>query len=222
MQRAGVSLEIEDLQRAFVDAQLAGDARAAIVVIERGLAAGHDATVLRRELVRGGQETMGRLWEENRLGVAREHMATSVALVALDHLYWRAPTPHPRGRRVVVSCVEGEQHGFPARLAADTLDLAGYEIRYLGADVPRDALVAMVRDETPDLVALSVTLAAHLPELERTVARLREAVPDVPIVIGGAACASWAGIAARLGVIAAGRTAEDLLATANSLFGEGR
>ncbi|AKF07129.1 B12 binding domain protein [Sandaracinus amylolyticus] len=209
---------LAELRHAFLDAQLAGDARAGVAVIERGLALGYDATTLRRELVRAGQETIGRLWQENRISVAREHMGTSVALVALAHLYWRAPLSAPRHRRVLVSCVPGEQHAFPARLAADTLELEGYDVKFLGADVPRESLAGMVHDMKPDLVVLSVTLAFHLPELERTVSRIRELVPDVPIAIGGGACSDWAPVASRLGVIGAGRSAEELLSMAEATF----
>ncbi|UJR80290.1 cobalamin B12-binding domain-containing protein [Sandaracinus amylolyticus] len=218
MRRAPAAPDLAELRHAFLDAQLAGDARAGVEVIERGLSGGYDATILRRDLVRDGQETIGRLWQENRISVAREHMGTSVALVALAHLYWRAPLAPPRHRRVLVSCVPGEQHAFPARLAADTLELAGYDVKFLGADVPRESLAGMVHDMKPDLVVLSVTLAFHLPELERTVARIRELVPEVPIAVGGGACGDWMPIAAKLGVSGAGRSAEELLAMIEETF----
>jgi methanogenic corrinoid protein MtbC1 len=87
-----------------------------------------------------------------------------------------------------VACVEGELHDFPARLVADALDLAGFDVRYLGASVPTASLLSMLEREQPDLIALSVTMAFNMPALHSAVARIRTALGGkVPIAVGGGA-----------------------------------
>ena len=51
-------------------------------------------------------------------------MATAISQLALAHLYQHAPVVRPHGKKVMVACVEGELHDFPARMVTDALHLA--------------------------------------------------------------------------------------------------
>ncbi|WP_373047792.1 B12-binding domain-containing protein [Vulgatibacter sp.] len=182
-------------------AQLRGDRRgASAVILEEGLAGGFTTADL-QAVVQEAQREIGRLWEENRVSIAQEHMATAISQIVLAHLYDRAERARDRGQKLWVACVEGELHDLPARLAADTADLAGFDVRFLGANVPTDSLVEMVRAERPDVLALSVTLSFNVPALRTAVSRLREAFGDgLPLVIGGNALRWAPTLAAHLGV----------------------
>jgi methanogenic corrinoid protein MtbC1 len=139
--------------------------------------------------------------------------------MALAQLYDEAPHATPNHKKVIVACVEGELHDFPARLVADALDLAGFEVRYLGADVPLHSLLPMLAQEKPDLLALSTTMAFNLPALREMVKQVRAAWPGLPIVIGGAACLDVRGLATELGVAGSGSNATELVALAQQLLG---
>lgn len=176
---------LDALTERFLAAQLKGDRRGALAVMTAGDGAGtHER---RLQVVRDAQREIGRLWEENRISVAQEHRATAIAQLTLAHLYDLAERGTPNGHRVVVACVTGEQHDFPARLVADALDLAGFDVHFLGADVPADDLVTLVTTERPALVALSATMGFNTKALRDAVRRLREAAPGVVIAVGGAA-----------------------------------
>lgn len=179
----------QDLRDRYLQAQLVGDRREAVrLLLDEGIGAGLAADDI-REVVRGAQEQIGDLWQANEISVAQEHMATAISQLVLSHLYERQSAAASNGRSVIVACVEGEQHEFPARLAADALDLAGYEVRYLGADVPTESAVEMVSREEPDAVVLSFTLAAHLEAAVEAVSgarRVGEAFARRPFVaVGG-------------------------------------
>lgn len=89
----------------------------------------------------------------------------------------------------MIACVEGELHDFPARLVADALDLAGYDTRFPGADVPTDSLIKVLDEEEPDLLALPITMPFHATALRRQVAAVRERTSGtLPIAVGGLAC----------------------------------
>jgi methanogenic corrinoid protein MtbC1 len=88
--------------------------------------------------------------------------------------------------REVRACVPDEHHEFPARLLADALEVAGYDVRFLGADVPLDSLRHSIDTERPDVVALSITMQFHLPALRETVIALRAMKKQgMLIAIGG-------------------------------------
>ena len=74
-------------------------------------------------------------------------------------------------------------------MVADAFELAGWDVRYLGPDTPAPPLVQLVRDERPDVVALSAALPDHLRAVRDTVVclhtELGEACPAV--LLGGLA-----------------------------------
>lgn len=194
--------ELAEVRRQYLSAQLSGDRREALrLVLERGIGGGASVFDVQVEVIQAAQQEIGRLWQENEISIAEEHMATAISHTALAHLYDHAPRSKSNGKRVTVACVEGELHDFPARLVADTLDLSGFEVRYLGASVPTDSLLELLRDQPPDLLALSTTMTFNLPALRSVVARARSQTRGtLPILIGGGACAWVSGLERGLAV----------------------
>lgn len=195
-----------DLADRYLAAQLAGDRREALrLVLDEGLAAGIAVPVLELDVIRAAQREVGRLWEENRISVAQEHVATAISQLVLAHLYRDLPRAAARGRSVAVACVEGELHDLGARMVADFLEMDGYDVDFLGANVPSESLVAHVRERRPDLVALSATMAHHLPALQTVLGRLCDTMGgDYPVAVGGGALAAGGAPAAEGRVLRCG------------------
>lgn len=213
-----MSAALDELRRRYLCAQLAGDRREAVrLIIEDGLAVGCDAVELQTNVIQAAQRELGVLWQHNKVSIAQEHMASAISQVALAALFERV-TPQPRvGRSVLISCVEGELHDLPARLAADILGLAGFDIKFLGADVPHDHLVELARAEHFDIVGLSVTMSFHLSAARVAIGKLRAAGID-DILVGGHATTWSQSVLAELGVVIAGGRPEELVAGARALM----
>ena len=210
---------LERLRDRYLRAQLAGDRREAVrLVVEDGL--GHGAAVmdLQTHVIRAAQDELGRLWQQNRVTIAQEHMASAISQLSLAALFEHATPARQLGKALVLACVEGELHDLPARIVADVLELAGFDVRYLGANVPSDDLVELLVADPPDLIGLSVTMSFHVPALRAVVARLRAAV-DRPIFVGGHATRWSHGLAAELGVATAGTVPAEIIASARRLVG---
>ncbi len=203
----------------YLEAQLGGNRREALrLIVEDGLALGLSCQEVHRVIGRAQQE-IGRLWQEDRITVAQEHMATAISQVVLSHVYQYADAPSSNGKKVLVACVEGELHDFPARLVADSLDLAGFELRYLGASVPTEGLLRMIGEERPALLVLSVTMTFNVPKLREAVGRIRGQYPELPIAIGGGACAWNRGLTGELEATISGCDAAELVENARKLLG---
>lgn len=72
-------IDLAELNRRFVAAQLRGDRREALrVVIDEGLAGGATVPELHLRVVQPAQYEIGRLWQENKISVAEEHLATAI------------------------------------------------------------------------------------------------------------------------------------------------
>lgn len=174
---------------------------------------------LHEQVLQGAQREIGRLWQENEVSIAQEHMATAIAGLVLTQLFDRAEHRPRNGKRVLVACVQGELHDFPARLVADALDLAGFTVNYLGADVPLEGLLGIITQHAPDLVALSATMSFNVPSLKREVAAIRERFGrNVPLAAGGGALEWTPTLAQELGVEISTRTAGELVTEVKKLL----
>jgi len=215
------SREAGSLCASYLQAQLGGNRREALrLIMEDGLQRGLTCIDVHK-VIQQAQSEIGRLWQEDRITIAQEHMATAISQVVLSHVYQYAEATPSNGKKVLVACVEGELHDFPSRLVADALDLAGFEVRYLGASVPHASLLAMIDSHAPDLLVLSVTMAFNVPSLREATRRIRERHPNLPVAVGGGACTWQPALASEVGASLAGNDAADLVEKAQLLLGVG-
>jgi methanogenic corrinoid protein MtbC1 len=170
-----------------VEAQLAGDRGGAVALVLDARAAGVSDRDLQLGVIAAAQEEIGRRWERNVVSIAQEHLATAIAQLALARLYAGRGPAAPSGALVLLACVEGEQHDFGPRIAADVLEAEGHDVRFLGANVPTGSLVELARALQPTVICLSATMVHHLPALRHAVAELSGAVPSARLLVGGLA-----------------------------------
>lgn len=197
----------------YLTAQLDGDLRAALGVVDNALAHGHTVRTLQRDVVQAAQREIGRMWQENKLSVVHEHMATAVAQRVLTHLFERAAPAPARHVTILVACVEGELHELPARLVADYLELAGFTVQYLGANVPTEDVSAAVVESCPAAVALSATMAFHAPAMRGAVTAVRQRFPRMPVLTGGQLLEWNPRLAEQLRVLVPGDDPDEIVAS---------
>lgn len=205
------SVQVSDYDR-FLDALVHGDRRAADGVIDRVLDRGDGLHGLYLEVVQPAMREIGRLWQENELTVAEEHLATAITQSAMGRAFERVYRWHEsRNPSLIAACVDDERHQVGLRMLCDLLELEGWDTAYLGASVPIESLVAMVEKRRPNVVALSVTIAPNLPRLRSAIEAIRRTpVAEQPLIIaGGRAIAGDPDLASRLGAdITAGDAGE--------------
>jgi methanogenic corrinoid protein MtbC1 len=132
---------------------------------------------------------VGRLWEGNRISVAEEHMATAITQFVIAQLYQRlSPAANARGR-VVITGVQGELHQVGANMVADVLEEMGWDVRFLGSNMPHSGILNVVNEFQPELVGISATMLFNVPQVRTLVREIRDRFPTDPprIVVGGAA-----------------------------------
>lgn len=186
----------------YLRAVRAGDRRLAFRVIDEAHAGGLDVGCIYLDVFEPVLREVGRLWQENEISVADEHLATAITQAAMVRLYERAyEWEADDGPTLVAACADVERHEVGLRMLCDLLELRGWRTRYLGASVPTESLVAMVRAHPPHAVALSASIAPHLPRLRATIAALRDALGAAtpPILVGGRPFLDDPALAGRIG-----------------------
>lgn len=176
----------EGISRSYGDALRAADGAAAERIALECLQRGMGIEALYGRVIAPAMWRIGSLWEEGAITVADEHLATALTHRVMASVYgasfgWAGSRPG----RILLAAVEGERHALGLRMAADVLELSGYEVNYLGGDVPLDALSSAVASREPDLIGLSSTLPSDGSSLKAAAAHLGDAFTDIPILLGG-------------------------------------
>lgn len=119
------------------------------------------------EVLQKGIAQIGSMWYRNEATVQQEHFATALAMRRLNSLVAAAPTPTRQGR-IVVACPAHEDHVFAPLLLTLMLRYNGWEVVYLGANVPLTRLESMIQTVKPDLLIMTAQqmyTAANLMEV---------------------------------------------------------
>jgi excisionase family DNA binding protein len=167
---------------------IASDEPGAWDIIEAALGSGMEPEAVLLEIIGPTMRSIGELWEQGKLGVADEHRASAIATRLISRLGARfGRRGHKRGT-VIVAAPAGEMHSVPIAMAANLLRWHGFGVVELGADTPGEALAEAALAE-PDLIAVAIGCTAKNSPLaaRRAIALLRQSVPDVPVLLGGAA-----------------------------------
>ncbi len=99
---------------------------------------------------------IGERWHRGELSITREHYATNYVLQRLAAILRTLPNLYD-GPEMWVGCAPGEQHEMGAMLLSIFLRRAGYQVRYLGQDLPMDDLIQEVHLQRPAIVLFSAT-----------------------------------------------------------------
>lgn len=132
----------------------------------------------------GVQHELGRLWQLGEIHVGEEHLASRLVEDILARL--AEPTPATDGRRVLLAATSGDLHDIGLRMVARRFARAGWEVCFLGANVPHADLARALQDLEPDVLALSVTLGLHLRRAAAVISAAHALQPRVPVLVGGA------------------------------------
>lgn len=169
----------------YLDDLIAGRREACRRHVEALLAGGASPRALYTGLFRASLYEVGARWERGEVSVAVEHVATSITEELLALTFPHAARREPVGRKAVVSCSANEFHQLGGRIVADSLEAVGWDVLFVGSGVPDGDLASLVARESPDLVALSVSVRANLPRLDASARAVRAVSPRVPIILGG-------------------------------------
>lgn len=189
---------------------VAGDAGGAWSVIESALAAGSTPARVYTEVISPALVNIGERWAAGELDISVEHRATGIVQRIIGRL---GPQFVRRGRSrgsVVIGAPSGERHGLVVSMLSDLVRAAGWEVSDIGADSPASSFVSAARETRSAAVVVSVTLADSLESCRDTVLAIREAEPDMPVIVGGRGIASRA-VAASVGADHHSAGLDDLL-----------
>jgi DNA-binding transcriptional MerR regulator/methylmalonyl-CoA mutase cobalamin-binding subunit len=160
-------------------------------------------TALRQDLIQPLLERIGEQWRDGSLRIAHEHMASTIvhSFLAAGNA---AQLPEPGSPLLIVTAPVRNRHELGALLAASLGLELGWEVLYLGVDLPAEEIAAAALQRSARAVFLSLiyppadlVVATQIEQLRRLLG------PGVGLLAGGAAAESYAPSLARIGAVIA-------------------
>ncbi|GLS91425.1 hypothetical protein GCM10007916_24940 [Psychromonas marina] len=130
---------------------------------------------------------VGLLWQNGTVSVSIEHLATAITNRVLIGLIMKIPPPEITKQKVLVACVESEQHQIGSWMVATALEADEWDVAFLGADTPRVALMDYIKNESPKAVIISLTMPHSIKNTQQVLKEIQTSYPDIKTVVGGQA-----------------------------------
>lgn len=172
---------IVELREAWIQACLRFDETSAERILSQAFALYSPVTACIEVLQKGISE-IGEKWYNDEASVQQEHFASALAMRRINSLVAAAPPPTKNGR-ILVGCPPHEDHTFAPLFLTLLLRYQGWELLYLGANVPLTRFEATIQSIDPHLIILTAqTLhtAAMLAQVADSIHGL-----NVPLGFGG-------------------------------------
>lgn len=174
---------LESVYLEYLDALLEGDKVTCNRIIDELLQQGISIREIYIDLFQKTMYRIGKLWEENRISIADEHMASQIT----ENLINRIPVRANEGKSysALVSCIDKEFHQIGAKMVAHTFELNGWKTYFLGTNTPTKEIVKFVTEKNPDVVALSFGFYMNFLRFFEVINQIRKSSPEVVIFVGG-------------------------------------
>lgn len=144
---------------------------------------------------------VGDLWHQGTLRPIHEHMASSVVRSFLGGMQ-DACHPEISAPHLVVTTPARQRHELGALLAAATAAGEGWQVTYLGPDLPPEEIAAAALQKGARAVALSITYPPDDPTLTEDLRRLRRLLgARTALIVGGRACPAYDAVLQEIGAL---------------------
>jgi len=142
--------------------------------------------VLKKGLVIG-MEKIGVKFRENKVFVPQVLMSAKAMSTAMEHLkpFFQSGDVQRKGV-FIIGTVAGDLHDIGKNLVSMMVEGSGYEVVDLGTDVSSQKFIDAIKERPGCYVGLSALLTTTMVNMEKIVNDIKDELPDVKILIGGA------------------------------------
>lgn len=130
---------------------------------------------------------VGQLWEKAEISVAQEHLASAIVSRVMASVNLVPRQTVKSCGKAVIAASPNEYHEIGASMISDILEHHGWNTAYLGGNVPSEDLLQYLREFTPELLALSVTIPFNIKKAKDIITAIRqdEKLCGIKVIVGG-------------------------------------
>ena len=171
----------------YLENILRGERRACREIVTQAIETGVQPLTIIQELIWPAMETIDRLFRDDQINTATEHMATRINRFLADQLQAYLPRTPANGRRVLIVCADDEPEELGAQMCADLFESEGWDVYFAGGGVPHDETLMLVGRLRPDLLLIFGSKPSDAPRCRELVRTIREvnANPTMNVMVSG-------------------------------------
>ena len=156
---------------------------------------------------------IGNLWAEGGLKASHEHLGTAVLRTFIEGLRLAREVPAD-APRLLMTTPATERHELGALLATATATDAGWNVTYLGPDLPAAEIAAAARQRGARAIGLSIVRPANPAVVREELLTLRRHLGEsMGLIIGGSGAPEFEDAAFEIGAV----VVQDLVGLAPAL-----
>lgn len=175
------------LARDYLDAVLAGDRGRATALVMEGFTGGLGIGDIYLNVLQPVQYEIGRLWQTNKITVAQEHFCSAVTQLIMSQMYYPHICGGEKNRGTFVAlCVSGELHEIGMRMVADLFEMAGWNVAFLGANMPAYNVIDTLIEKKAQVLGISAAMASSVNRAAAVIQAIRQSpAAGTRILVGG-------------------------------------
>lgn len=134
---------------------------------------------------------MGELWQLNSLSVGHEHFFSNIFRGFVTSKTLNLKPAKSTGKKILMFLPPNEEHELSLLIYQYMFKREGWQVFYLGSNVPLADLKVSYDQITPDLVLTSLIAKSSEKEFENIIEKIREVIPDNELVLSGSMSAAF-------------------------------
>jgi MerR family transcriptional regulator, light-induced transcriptional regulator len=144
---------------------------------------------------------IGERWKEGELRPVHEHMTSSVIRSLTYILRNNKPSP-ANAPRMIVTTPMGQRHELGAMLASIMAEFNGWQVTYLGADLPAEEIAIAVKYIDAQALTISLSFANDDHVMHKELRRIKKLIGnDVAVIVGGRAAGHYQALLDEIDVL---------------------
>lgn len=178
---------MEDILKRLHDTVVGFDEEGVKAAAQEVIDGGHDPLQAIMGGLASGMDTVGKLFKSQEYFVPEVLLCAEAMNAGLDLLKPLLPASADNGLGVVVlATVQGDVHDIGKNIVGMMLEIAGFTVHDLGANVPHQKVVDEVTRVGADLLGISAMMTTTMMGMKTLIPMVRGAKPGVGVLIGGA------------------------------------
>lgn len=181
------NMQPQILLNRYMEPLLRGERKSCRQLVTEALEAGAPPRAIIQNLIWPAMETVNKLYRDDRINAASEHMATRINRLVADQVHAHLEQAASNGRRALIVCANDEPEELEAQMCADLFEADGWEVFFVGGGVPDDEILSLVGELRPTIMVLVGAKPSDAPKARTLVTMLREvdSNPTMNVMVTG-------------------------------------
>lgn len=166
---------------------LTGGKETVVPLIKEALAEGQEASVITELGLTQAMNELGEAFGAGRCFLPQVMLAAETMRLGFDTIKQVLPAHRSASiGKILLATVKGDIHDLGKNIVAALMENSGFTVVDLGKDISPQQVVAAAEEHQPDIIGLCSLMTTTLPQVDITIAALRQTGRKYSIMVGGA------------------------------------